>query len=346
MVDNYSKLKISVITPVYSGANYLEALTCQLEFVRNDWTDKNTPFELSEVIFVDDAAIDNSSAILDALAKQYTWIEVIHLSRNYGQHPATVAGILYSSGDWIVTMDEDLQHPPAFIEMLLSKVAADGSDIVYANPQQSVHQNLIRDLGSRYYKKLIAKLTRNNNIPYFNSFRLIRGTIARAAGSVCSHDTYFDIALSWFTQRVGVAPAILKDERHIQSGKSGYSLSSLFSHARRMILSTHTKALRIAGFVGFITFFASIGFSLYIVFNVYFGWQPINAHGWSSLIVSILFIGSISILLSSVLLEYLSIILLHTQGKPTFFVVDRSNDKLLTQYFQENKLDYSSERNN
>ena len=330
-------IKLSVVVPVYSGTDYLESLAQQLNTIRSQWIENNAPISLSEAVFVDDAAIDNSLEVLNSLSKKYPWITVLSLSRNFGQHPATEAGILYTSGDWVVTLDEDLQHPPALIEALLIKAVTDHCDIVYANPEHAVHQNLIRDLGSRVYKRLIARLTGIKTIPLINSFRLIRGTIARAASSVCSHDTYLDIALTWFTERIGFVQTDLKDQRLINSGKSGYNLRKLLSHARRMILSTQTKALRIGGLLGILTFFLSLTFGSYIFLNAIFGWSVITVQGWASIIVISSFLGGMSLLLISIVIEYMSIILLHTQGKPTFFVVDRSTDKLLLDYFTGQK---------
>lgn len=133
--------------------------------------------------------------MIDKLSEAYNWIEAIHLSRNYGQHAATIAGILHTSGDWVVTLDEDLQHPPENIVDLLRAAIEEGKDIIYAQPQAAVHESKYRDFGSRGYKNFIKFLTGNPYIQSVNSFRLIRGAVARSASSVCSHQTYFDIAL-------------------------------------------------------------------------------------------------------------------------------------------------------
>src|SRR5882672_7517570 len=103
--------------------------------------------------------------------------------------PATIAGILHTSGDWVVTLDEDLQHSPARIEDLLRKAIIHRSDIVYANAETRVHQSHLRDVGSRLYKHVMKLMTGNPNVTAFNSFRLIRGDVARAASSTCGHDT-------------------------------------------------------------------------------------------------------------------------------------------------------------
>jgi len=338
MIPTYlEKIKLSVVIPVYSGADYLESLAQQIDALRSRWIENKAPVSLSEAIFVDDAAVDDSPAILNSLSEKYPWMTILNLSRNFGQHPATEAGILYTSGDWVVTLDEDLQHPPALIETLLIKAVTDHCDIVYANPKHAVHQNLIRDWGSRGYKRMIARLTGIKTIPLINSFRLIRGTIARAAASVCSHDTYLDIALTWFTERIGFVRADFTDQRLIESGKSGYNFRKLLSHARRMILSTQTKALRIGGLLGILTFLLSLTFGSYIFLNAIYGWSVITVQGWASIVVISSFLGGVSLLLISIVIEYISIILLHTQGKPTFFVVDRSADKLLLEYFRDQK---------
>ena len=325
-------LTLSTVTPVYSGACYLEELTQELSTLREKWVANNVPITLAEAIFVNDSSIDDSYQVLERINSKYSWVTVLNLSRNFGQHPATVAGILHSSGDWIVTLDEDLQHRPDQIENLIRKAVKESYDIVYACPKEAVHENLIRDLGSRFYKKLMTILTGNKEIRSFNSFRLMRGSIARAASSVCSHDMYFDTVLSWFTQRVGSVNLMLKDNRLIKGGKSGYNFRKLLSHARRMLVSTHTKALRFGALVGLSSLLISVFYGIYVIFLKLIMPSAL-IHGLASLVIITLFFGGVISFLIGVLLEYMVVILLHIQGKPTFFVVDRKSDLILAQYF-------------
>lgn len=327
-------ITLSTVTPVYSGRAYLAELARQLDDLRADFEARNAPVRLLESIFVDDGSIDDSAQVLAELEKTYPFIRVIHLARNFGQHPATAAGILYTSGDWVVTLDEDLQHPPRMIETLLCTAVRQGGDIVYVHPSQRVHENLIRDLGSRSIKKILALLTGNDSIRHISSFRLIRGSVARATSSVCSHDTYFDIALTWFTDKIRFIHAPLRDERHITSGKSGYNLRKLLSHARRMVLSSQTKVLRAGGLLGLGMFVMSLFFTAYLVINAMFPIHVIEVKGWASIMAAVMFIGGITLFLLGIVLEYVSIVLLHTQGKPVFFVVDRSSDAELLAYFE------------
>jgi undecaprenyl-phosphate 4-deoxy-4-formamido-L-arabinose transferase len=324
---------VSAVVPVYAGAKYLQVLVDELGKLRSRWEEADAPMRLMEVILVDDAATDASPEIIDQLSERYSWVTAIHLARNFGQHPATIAGILHSSGDWIVTLDEDLQHPPTRIEDLLRQVARTGSDIVYANAQGSVHENYVRDLGSVLFKRLIERFSGNPNVRNFNSFRLMRGSVARAASSICTHDTYFDVALSWFTQRVASVSMELKDERFISEKKSGYKLSKLLSHARRMLMSSGVKVIRLGALAGLIVVLLSIVVSIFLFFLKILSPGAVIFNGWTSLMLTMIFIGGIITTLVGIILEYLSLLVLTAHGKPIFFVIDRSRDVLLRRYF-------------
>ena len=329
-------ITVSVVVPVYSGADYLAALIAEIERVRTGWSDSGAPLRLVEAILVDDAAVDSSPEIADRLAREKEWVTVIHLARNFGQHPATIAGILHTSGDWIVTLDEDLQHPPARIEDMLRIAVRDGHDIVYANPHSPVHQSHMRDFGSRLYKRLMQSVTGNSQIASFNSFRLVRGSIARAASSVCGHDTYFDVSLSWFTQRVTALPMDLKDQRYIRTKSSGYNFSSLVSHARRMMMSSGARVMRSASLLGLLFVGISIvgGLGL-VLYHLLYEPTSVLVRGWSSLILAVVFCSGFIIFLLGIVLEYLALLVLHAHGKPIFFIADRRSDAILVDYFSK-----------
>lgn len=319
-------LTVSVVIPVYCGQDYLQDLVTELELLRDNWLASDSPFFLAEVILVEDAAIDGSGALIDQLATRHPWIVPLHLSRNFGQHPATIVGILHSSGDWVVTLDEDLQHHPRVIPQLLARAVRGHADIVYARPASAVHESILRDWSSRGFKRIMQWLTDNPHLPDFNSFRLIRGPVARAAASVCSHDTYLDITLGWFTQRVGVIRAEMKDERYIRTKKSGYSLRSLLSHAWRMIFSSQIKLLRIGSVLGLSAMIFSVIAAIYFLVVRLFFPMDIAVQGWTSLFLSITFFGGLSAFMLGIALQYLSSMVLKSHGKPTFFIIDRSGD--------------------
>lgn len=327
-------LTISVVVPVYSGSGFLEALVAALDDLRRSWADNGAPFVLAEAIFVEDAAIDQSGPLIDQLAATHPWIVALHLSRNFGQHPATIVGILHSAGDWVVTLDEDLQHRPEVIPLLLRKALTEHADIVYAKPASAVHQSVLRDWSSRGFKRLMQWLTENPNLPNFNSFRLIRGPLARAAASVCSHDTYLDITLGWFTQRIGLVRATMKDQRFIRTKRSGYRLRSLLSHGWRMIFSSQIKLLRIGSVVGFSAMMLSILATIYFLIVRLYAPMSVQVQGWTSLFLAITFFGGLSAFMLGIALQYLSSMILRVHGKPTFFTIDRAVDAVAADWLK------------
>jgi polyisoprenyl-phosphate glycosyltransferase len=233
-----SHVLISVVIPVFLGEHTLPTLVAELAGVKAEWESGQLPITLVEAIFVDDGSRDGSARVLASLKRQYPWIRMITLPRNLGQHPATMAGISQTCGDWIVTLDEDLQHHPRHIGEMLALAARDSLDVVYARPAGSVHESIFRDGAARLCKALIAALTANPHVRDFNSFRLIRGDIARAAAAAAKEDTYLDVGLCRFSDRFGTHTVEMKDRRFIEKKSSGWTTRALLSHARRMLVSS------------------------------------------------------------------------------------------------------------
>ena len=323
------KTLLSVIVPVYQGERFLEELSARLDEVRSGLESRRSPVALAEAIFVDDGSIDGSSTVHEALARKHGWIRVVTLSRNFGQHSATIAGILHASGDWVATLDEDLQHRPADLVPLLKCAIRERRDLVYAKPRGDVHRSRMRDRSSRGFKTLVGRLTGNPHVPLFNSFRMMRGSIARAAAAVCANDPYLDIAICWFTSRIGSLPLELADRRFIETRESGYSFRSLVRHAARMLLASEMKFLRLGAAIGILALAGSILLSAVVVGMKIWNPEAIHARGWVSLVLVISFFGGLTALLGGVLVELTSGLAARAKGKPEYFVVDRSGDALL-----------------
>jgi hypothetical protein len=175
----------------------------------------------------------------------------------------------------------------------------------------------------------MGRLTGNPHVPLFNSFRMMRGSIARAAAAVCANDPYFDIAISWFTDRIGSVPLELTDRRFIESRQSGYSLRALVRHAARMLLASEMKFLRLGAVIGIFALAGSVLLSAVVVAIKIWNPDAIHARGWVSLVLLISFFGGLTALLGGVLVELTSGLAARAKGKPEYFVVDRSGDALL-----------------
>jgi glycosyltransferase involved in cell wall biosynthesis len=335
MYEKY--VTLSTVTPVYGGEQYLEGLVSELKLLREEWKLSDAPIQLVESIFVDDGSKDSSSEILQRIASKESWVRVVTLSRNFGQHSATVAGICHTMSDWIVSLDEDLQHRPAMIKPLLQEAITQKLDVVYAKPLNSVHGNSWRDKASKLVKRLLAKMSQLEQIKMFNSFRLMRGSIARAAASSSSSQTYLDIALSWYTQSAGSIVIPMQDDRFVEEKKSGYGLLGLIRHARRLMVSSEMNISTIGLALGFCTviFALLLGGNILIVKFFYPG--AINQLGWASLAAIIAAFSGILVTLVCIVMEYTNVILLNQLGRPTFFTIDRSSDELLESWLLKQK---------
>lgn len=335
MQQQHDAVTISIVVPVYSGGSFLEGLVARLNELRIRWEQMGLDLCITETIFVLDEPIDLSAEILTNLAGSHSWIRQVELSRNFGQHSATVAGILYSSGDWVVTLDEDLQHEPAKIEQLLKMACTEQSDIVYASPCGSVHGGGYRDRLSMFTKLLISKLSGNRFVQLFNSFRLIRGDIARAAASIGAQYTYFDVTLTWFTERISSVKLDISDDRYKKHKRSGYRLSTLIQHATKLIVTSNIRILRLTTSLSALTFLGALVYSCWVLYKRLFAANPIEVPGWTSLMIVILAFGSVSVFMLGLIVDFLHTSVLQLQGKPTFFVVNRSSDPKLVKEVQK-----------
>jgi|GEM_PF-226157 len=322
-------LSLSTVTPVYRGEATLQDLVQELEHLRAGLESSDAPIRLVEAIFVDDGSEDGSRDQLESLASTHDWVRIVTLAKNFGQHPATMAGVLHSSGDWVATLDEDLQHRPQYLLNMLHHAASNSLDVIYAQPLEAVHQSTYRDSSSRLFKWLISKVSGDTSVRSFSSFRLMRGSIARAASAVAGHQTYFDMAVSWFTDRIAPLPLPMADLRYQNTNFSGYRLHSLLSHGRRMLLSTDIKVLRLGAATGAAAMLLSLLVTLYVLVARVFFPASITVSGWASVMVAVLFLGGLIALLVGMLLESTSVMLMQSHGKPTFFEVNRQSDKAL-----------------
>jgi glycosyltransferase involved in cell wall biosynthesis len=325
------KLTISIIIPVYSGENYLRKLIEETDKVKNEWEQNSTPFNICEVIFVNDSAIDKSKEIIFEITQKYDWVKNLSLSKNFGKHQATVAGILHSTGDWVVTMDETLKHHPANLKDMLIKVITQSDDIIYGIPNSNKNSNKDETFINRITSRFLKWFLYNTKFRNFSSFRISRGPIARAAAAVCQHESYFDVVLSWFTIKQTSLNLSINSNEKIINNKSHIGV---LTQLRRLLTSSHSKLLRIGSIIGILSMAVSLISSGWIIYSKVSG--NILISGWTSTIITYLFLGGLTLFLLGILLEYISIILLQLQGKPTFFIIDRNDDDIIKNYLQKN----------
>ncbi len=245
---------LSVIIPVYNSDQALHELILRLHEVL-----KRLGHDY-EVIFVNDGSIDKSWNAIRDLVNKFSWIHGINLMRNFGQHNALLCGIRAAKYDIIITMDDDLQHPPEEIPKLLDKLG-ESYDVVYGTPQLEQH-GLWRDLASWLTKLALQsamgiKIARN-----VSAFRAFRTQLRDAFSAYQSPFVSIDVLLTWGTTRFA-AVSVRHDSRTI--GESNYTLRKLLIHAINMITGFSILPLQIASIMGFVFTLFGMGVLGYVV---------------------------------------------------------------------------------
>lgn len=306
---------VSVVVPVYQGQDVLDALIDELgELVTS--TGSEDSWRLDEVVFVWDGAIDDSDLVLRRLEEEHHWVRVVWLSRNYGQHAATIAGIASTSSDWVVTLDEDGLHDPASIDDLFGMAMTSGAGLVYGVPATGVPHGWHRNVTSRLAKLFIRAASGLEHASTITSFRLLDGPASRSLVAYAGHDVYLDVALSWALGDVASTPVAYRTER--RPAASGYHFRSLLSHFRRLVVTSGTKPLRFISAVGItMTVVAFIALGVVLLISFFGGEEP---RGWTSAMATSLLLGGLILVALGVISEYLSVAISMASGRPLYML--------------------------
>lgn len=335
-MNDGNSLHLSIVVPVYSGEAFIPELFQRIKTIKDRFEKDMAPIMIEELIFVNDQCIDNSTAIIEEISTKNRWVTHLTLSKNFGQHAATVAGILHCAGDFVVTLDEDLQHEPEYIETLLHHALTNNLDVVFAKAKTGPHQSIFRDFSSTFIKGLIYRLSGEKNVHDFNSFRLMRGSIARSAASSCNYNTYFDVSLLWFTKSIGKCILPMVDSRFQETKQSGYNVFKLLKHAKNLLFSLQIKIFKYFALAGISIFALASIYALYVIISEYLQPGVFGSKGWPSLMIASVLFGSINIIFSSIILEYISDFSAKNQGKPVFSIIDRKNFQDVLNYLNSN----------
>jgi glycosyltransferase involved in cell wall biosynthesis len=306
---------ISIVIPVYRGELTLEATVADvLGYASGYTTATGARFRVTEIILVHDNGPDRSEPLIRSLADQHEIVQAVWLSKNYGQHAATLAGMASSIGDWVVTLDEDGQQDPRDISALLDSALASSAQIVYGKPINAPPHGPVRNFASRASKWLASQLSGNVRAVDFNSFRLILGSVARGVAAYAGPNVYLDVALGWVGGRYATAEITLRGEQRA----SGYSTRTLASHFWRLVISSGTRVLRLVSIAGVVLALLGIVLAAWIIVQKLA--LGINSEGWASIMV-ILLLGLGAVLFSlGVIAEFIGANVNMAMGKPPYFI--------------------------
>jgi glycosyltransferase involved in cell wall biosynthesis len=305
-----SRLRVSVVVPCYRSACTLPKLVARLTEVMPAITSSY------EVILVVDGSPDDTWEVAHDLALRTASVRAIRLARNYGQHNALVAGVRAARYDVVVTMDDDLQHPPEEIPKLLDALT-DDLDLVYGLPTEEEH-GVARSFASRLVKSALSGAMGVQNAKLLSAFRAFRTFLRDGWDQMHGPHVSVDLCLSWATTRVGAA-SVRMDQR--AEGRSNYTVKALFRHALNMILGFSTKPLRLVTYLGLLVGVA--GLVLFVgVLWLYFAGRTTVA-GYTTVASMVALFSAAQMVGIGVLGEYVGRIHAGGMGRPTYMIRER-----------------------
>jgi glycosyltransferase involved in cell wall biosynthesis len=311
---------VAIVIPVYKGELVLGRLFDEIVALAPDAACAVTspaghPLAITEIVLVHDCGPDDSARVIRELAARDPRVRPVWLSRNFGQHSATLAGIATTSTEWVVTMDEDGQHDPADLPRLLDVALATGSQLVYARGANDAPHGWFRNTASAIVKWVADHLVAGEGMGDFSSYRLVLGEVGRAISAFGGHDVYLDVALTWVARPSQVCPVQLRSEDRA----SGYSTRGLIRHLGRLLLTSGVRPLRLITLFGSLVALAGFLFAGYaIVMRVMHG---VVSEGWTSVIVAVLVMGGLVLVSLGIMAEYLAVVVGMAMGRPSFLLV-------------------------
>lgn len=275
-----------------------------------------------EIIFVHDCGPDDAWQVIHDLASTRPWLRGINLRKNAGQHNAIMAGLAVARGDFIVTMDDDLQHDPADIPRILAELK-DGSDLCYVR-FVARHHALWKRIGSRFNDLVAQQLLGKPKGLYLSPFKGMVKDLRTAALRYAGPFVYLDGLLLQSTNPRRIA-TIEAEHHQRDDGQSGYSLRKSISLWLQMATSFSIVPLRLVSMAGVIA--SILAFLIAIIVLVQKLQSPHIAVGWPSLIITILFMGGLQLLALGAIGEYVGRVLLNINNRPQYVIGETINLK-------------------
>jgi glycosyltransferase involved in cell wall biosynthesis len=298
----------SVVVPAYNSADSLPDLATRLELVLRSL---GASFEL---IIVNDGSRDGTWSTVKELASRYPWVRGMCCMRNYGQHNALLAGIRAAQYSLVITMDDDLQHPPEHVPRLIEALT-DDLDVVYAPPEREQH-GFLRDIASVITKLALASAMGAEHARHTSAWRIFRTEIRDAFSECHSSMVSIDVLLTWGTSRFGHV-ALPHSARPM--GASTYTFSKLVSHALNMITGFSTAPLQVASIAGFAFTIFGMATLVYVLINYVLNGRVVA--GFAFLASMIAIFSGVQMFSLGMIGEYLARMHYRIMRKPTYVIL-------------------------
>jgi polyisoprenyl-phosphate glycosyltransferase len=301
-------IDVSVIIPIYNEEENIHRLIDRLKGVIQQLN------VTCEYIFINDGSRDRSIHLIKMLAAEDPQVKYIDLSRNFGHQIAVTAGLDHASGRAVVIIDADLQDPPELIIDLYKKLN-EGYQVVYAKRKSRKGENFMKKFTAKLFYRLLAKIT-SVSIPVdTGDFRIIDYRVVQVLKQMPEQQKFLRGQISW----IGFKQTYVeyeRDERH--GGKTGYTYKKMIRLALDGITSFSNFPLKFATIAGFIVSGCAFVAVIYALYSRFFSnsYEP----GWTSLMISVLFIGGIQLIGIGIIGEYISRIASNVRSRPLYII--------------------------
>lgn len=314
MALDSSQIEMSIVVPVFNEEEILGELLSRIQAAVAFLT-------LGvEIIFVNDGSTDKSLSIIQEFAKQNKEVKFLSFSRNFGHQVAIMAGIDYAKGNTVITIDGDLQDPPELISQLYDKYT-EGYKVVYAKRTSRKGEGYLKKLTARFFYRILKKITAIDIPLDTGDFRLIARPVVESLKSMRETNKFLRGQIAW----VGYKQTFVtydRDER--KSGVTKYTYRKMARLAADGITSFSNLPLQLAIMLGFIFSIVAFLIILYALYAKFVLHQAVT--GWTSLIISTMFIGSVQLLCLGIIGEYISRIASDARKRPLYIIEESEMD--------------------
>ncbi len=301
-----NSIKYSVVIPVFNEAESLQTLHTRLTRVMEAL---NEPYE---IIFVDDGSSDSSFRIIKDLHDKDKNTRGIRFTRNFGQHPAIMAGFNVAAGDIVITLDADLQNPPEEIPKLLEKID-EGCEVVFGVFQQRKH-NAFRRAGSWFSKRVLSRIV-SADTTNISCFRAIRACAVHQLTSLKEKNVFLSGMLCWTGYKVATVE-VKHDARHV--GKTKYSTFKLIARWTDMVVSFTDLPLRIAIFGGLLLGVFACALTLYYLIQYLI--HGYGVPGFATIVILVTFFAGAQLFSLGILGEYIGRMSREVKNRPEYII--------------------------
>ncbi|WP_374164540.1 glycosyltransferase [Arcticibacter sp. MXS-1] len=305
-----SSFKVSVVIPIFNEEGNVLNLVTQLRSVMELYPGY-------EVIFVNDGSTDGTLERLREVADANTSFKYLSFSRNFGHQSALKAGLDYASGDCVISMDGDMQHPPQLIPDLINKWK-DGYDVVYTLRLDDPNLSFFKRFSASMFYRIMNSLSDISIEKGSADFRLISREVCDVIKSLPESPLFFRGMIKWVGFRqIGIE--YMPAERFW--GKSKYSLSKMLKFAVAGVTGFSIKPLHFATFIGSALSFFSFCYGVYAIFAYFL--TDATVSGWTSILAMISFIGGVQLLMIGILGEYLGKLFIAAKQRPAYIISEK-----------------------